>query len=392
MNKAWPLATIGEVLQLQRRWLRLEPDQLYTEIGVRSFGKGIFRKNPVTGLSLGNKRVLRICPGDLVFNNVFAWEGAVGVASETEAGTIGSHRFVTYTVKDNQADAHFVRLFFRTEAGLQVLRNVSPGSAGRNRTLNLDHFARQQIPLPPFPEQQQIVAKVEELAVKAEEASAIQEKSSAEVSSLAPSAMNEIWCATRKWSESPLGELVTTVAGQVMPTIEPYASLPHINGESMESGTGRLLPTYRSAKEDGVISGKYHFRPGSVLYSKIRPYLRKAVVVPFEGLCSADVYAFDTINPQVQPHFLKYALIAPDFTEYACRLSGRTRMPKLNQKQLFSYSMRFPPPPEQRRIVAYLDGLQAKVDAMKTMQAQSAAELDALLPSILDRAFKGELG
>ena len=48
MNKAWPLATIGEVLQLQRRWLRLEPDQLYTEIGVRSFGKGIFRKNPAS--------------------------------------------------------------------------------------------------------------------------------------------------------------------------------------------------------------------------------------------------------------------------------------------------------------------------------------------------------
>ena len=42
-------------------------------------------------------------------------------------------------------------------------------------------------------------------------------------------------------------------------------------------------------------------------------------------------------------------------------------------------------------IVAYLDGLQAKVDALKQLQAESAAELDALLPSVLDRAFKGEL-
>ena len=46
---------------------------------------------------------------------------------------------------------------------------------------------------------------------------------------------------------------------------------------------------------------------------------------------------------------------------------------------------------EQRRIVAYLDGLQAKVDRLKALQAQTRAELDALLPSILDRAFKGEL-
>ena len=47
--------------------------------------------------------------------------------------------------------------------------------------------------------------------------------------------------------------------------------------------------------------------------------------------------------------------------------------------------------PEQRRIVAYLDDLQAKVDQLKALQAQTAAELDALLPSILDRAFRGKL-
>lgn len=46
---------------------------------------------------------------------------------------------------------------------------------------------------------------------------------------------------------------------------------------------------------------------------------------------------------------------------------------------------------EQRRIVAYLDGLQAQVDPLKKLQTQTAAELDALLPAILDRAFKEEL-
>jgi len=46
---------------------------------------------------------------------------------------------------------------------------------------------------------------------------------------------------------------------------------------------------------------------------------------------------------------------------------------------------------EQRRIVGELDALQAEVDALKRLQAETAAELDALLPAILDRAFKGEL-
>jgi len=46
---------------------------------------------------------------------------------------------------------------------------------------------------------------------------------------------------------------------------------------------------------------------------------------------------------------------------------------------------------EQRRIVAYLDGLQAKVNALRVLQSASGEELGALLPSVLDRAFKGEL-
>ena len=50
-----------------------------------------------------------------------------------------------------------------------------------------------------------------------------------------------------------------------------------------------------------------------------------------------------------------------------------------------------PPLPEQRRIVAELDALQLQVDALKRLQSETSAELDALLPAILDRAFKGEL-
>ena len=45
--------------------------------------------------------------------------------------------------------------------------------------------------------------------------------------------------------------------------------------------------------------------------------------------------------------------------------------------------------PEQQRIVGYLDGLAGPVAALARLQSETAAELDALLPSILDKAFKG---
>ena len=103
--------SVGEVLQLQRRWITLHPTETYRQIGIRSFGRGIFHKAPVQGSALGNKRVLRIEPGDLVFNNVFAWEGAVGVAGKEETGKIGSHRFVTYTVNQTRSTSEYLKLY-----------------------------------------------------------------------------------------------------------------------------------------------------------------------------------------------------------------------------------------------------------------------------------------
>jgi type I restriction enzyme S subunit len=82
-------------------------------------------------------------------------------------------------------------------------------------------------------------------------------------------------------------------------------------------------------------------------------------------------------SPQVQDHFrVKQTLAA---------------QPKLALHRIGATQLPVPPLPEQRRIVAELDALQAQVDALKRLQAETAAELDALLPSILDKAFKGEL-
>jgi type I restriction enzyme S subunit len=152
------------VLELRRRPVNVELDAEYDEIGVRSFGRGIFHKEPVSGADLGKKRVFFVEPGDLVVSNVFAWEGAIGVASDHDAGRIGSHRFMTFVPKDGRIDTSWAAWFFLSEPGLELVRAASPGSAGRNRTLAIDRFEAVEIPLPPIEEQHSVAHELDHVA------------------------------------------------------------------------------------------------------------------------------------------------------------------------------------------------------------------------------------
>ena len=244
---------------------------------------------------------------------------------------------------------------------------------------------------PPLTAQRRVVARIEELSAQIQEARSVRQQSTEETKALHLSVLHQYFVAgSSSWFSLPMAEAIEINDKQVDPTNPEYSHLPHISGENMESKTCRLLP-WRTAEADGVKSNNYLFSPGTILYSKIRPYLRKAVFVDFRGVCSADVYPIRVKSSNLDPQFVKWSLVAEPFTDYANRLSGRTRMPKLNRKQLFGFDLRHPPLPEQRRIVDELDALQEEVDKLKLLHAETGAELDAMMPSILNRAFGGDL-
>jgi restriction endonuclease S subunit len=134
---------------------------MYREIGVRSHGKGIFHKDPVSGESLGNKRVYRVVPGCLTFNIVFAWERAVAITTDREDGMIASHRFPMFRPKPGRLLAEYALLYVLSKKGAEALELASPGGAGRNRTLSQTGFLKNLIPLPSIDEQRRIVTFVQ---------------------------------------------------------------------------------------------------------------------------------------------------------------------------------------------------------------------------------------
>lgn len=183
------------------------------------------------------------------------------------------------------------------------------------------------------------------------------------------------------WLDGVVGDFVSIDSQLVDPA--GYPDFPHIAPDRIEKTSGRLLE-YHSVREDGVSSGKQHFFPGQVLYSKIRPYLSKAVHVNFEGLCSADMYPLSTIG---SARFLWYFVLSPVFVEAASNAGSRTVLPKINQKELRALPAMIPDAVEQHEIARVLDvateRLQASVDAVdqaKTllMQMKNAVRTRAL--------------
>ncbi len=154
----WNVYTVGECLQRVEKPVDVNPNELYTQIGIRSHGKGIFYKDAVIGSTLGKKAVFWIEPNCFILNIVFAWEQAVAKTTLAEIGMIGSHRFPMYRPLNNTVDIDYLIFYFLTKRGTDILEAASPGGAGRNRTLGQDRFLKSKIVLSPIGEQKRIAA------------------------------------------------------------------------------------------------------------------------------------------------------------------------------------------------------------------------------------------
>lgn len=154
----WDVYMLGDCLSRVERPVEVKPNELYTQIGIRSHGKGLFYKEPVTGAALGNKAVFWIEPDCFIVNIVFAWEQAIGKTTQSEVGMIGSHRFPMYRPVNDRVDIDYLISYFLTKRGTDILEAASPGGAGRNKTLGQDRFLKSKITLPPIEEQRKIAA------------------------------------------------------------------------------------------------------------------------------------------------------------------------------------------------------------------------------------------
>ena len=178
----------------------------------------------------------------------------------------------------------------------------------------------------------------------------------------------EVGIIPEEWDVRPLLDLVRIANGQVDPKTEPYKSMVLIAPDHIESRTGKLIEK-RTAEEQHAISGKYFFQFGDIVYSKIRPYLRKAILADFQGLCSADMYPL-TPAKDISSYFIFSVLLGNRFSVFAETVSARSGIPKINRDELSEFRLAVPPLAEQQAIAAALSDVDALLNSLDALTAK----------------------
>lgn len=283
----------------------------------------------------------------------------------------------------------FVFYQVMTPSFLDQLQKLSSGTTVP--IVNKSKFNSISVCIPPLPEQKRIVAILDEAFEGISAAVANAEKNLANARELFESYLNAVFTQKGEgWAEKPLSEVCSITSKLVDPREPEYIDLPHIGAGNMVSMIGELVEV-KTAREEGLKSGKFVFDEKMVLYSKIRPYLMKACRPNFAGLCSADVYPLSPNVDWLDRDFLFHLLMSRHFTDYAVAGSDRAGMPKVNRNHLFRYSVYLPDVSQQKLIATKFDELSGEAKRLEAIYRQKLTALAELKQSILQKAFAGEL-
>lgn len=381
----WQRVPLGALLTEVKRPVSVSEGNVYQEIGIRSHGKGIFIKAPISGKDLGNKKVFYVQPDAIIANIVFAWEGAIARSSVEHDGLIASHRFPMWVPKPERCILPFLDYLLRSPEGIRLAFLSSPGGAGRNKTLNQKDFLRSRILLPPLAEQRKIADIL----------------TSVDNTVLATEALIE---QTRKVKAGLLQDILTKGVNHTVFQKTPWGSIPSSwnlvklkdvaqvrSGATKNSGKEYLDPMsvayLRVANvQDGYLDlsevknmtiersdlEKYRLKVGDVLMNEGGDIDKLGRGDVWHGQiepCVHQNHVFSVrCGPRILPSFLNYLGESPWGKAYFA-VAGKqtTNLASINKTQLSSLPVPLPDLEEQGLICAWIDGVR---DAIKAYEKE----------------------
>jgi len=393
MSTRYPLSTLDRAITLRADFIQINDTEIYKRCKVQLHAQGIVLRDIVSGAEIKTKRQQVCRVGEFLVAEIDAKVGGFGIVPVDLDGAIVSSHYFLFEINDELLNHRYLDFYGRTHA---FQRQVSAQGSTNYAAIRPKDVLGYTIPLPPLAEQRRIVARSEELAAKIEAARGLRRETVEEAAVLLIAAEQIVSgiSSENKWPLKPLEDICAVFIDCDHRTPEYVEQgVPLLRPRDVRRGHIDLSATVRIEPYEHEQRAARH-RPvyGDIVYSRELSFgnagmLPEGVEVSL-GQGTMLMRARETV---MVGEFLLYALNAPVIRDQAVKAAKGGAHPHVNLKDIRRFLIPVPPLPEQRGIVAYLDSVQAKVDAVKALQAETEAELNALLPAVLDRAFKGEL-
>lgn len=382
MSKSWPMVKLGEVVTQALRGTEPVAGTAYRQIGVKLWGEGAYERETIDGSQTKYAQLFRAEAGDIIVNKIWARNGSVAVVTESLAGCYGSGEFPMFTTDPAKLDSRWMHWIMKTQGFWEQCDEKSRGTSGKNR-IKPQQFLSVEIPLPSLAEQRRIVARIEELAAQVHEAKRLRKEAQEEAEAM----MRSILIHDSENKLTPMSQLVRLRSPDV--NVEPTETYQFAGVYCFGRGV------FRAGLKSGMdfaYPRLTRLRVGEFVYPKLMAWEGALGVVPPECdgcVVSTEFPVFeideDQVLPEVLDVYFRDPKIWPDLAGVSSGTNVRRR--RLNPQAFLSYEIPLPSRASQIK----LRNTKEEVDGLKRLQAETSAELAALLPAILDRAFKGEL-
>ena len=369
-EEKWNKQRLDSFLERVSNPIDVIPNKKYSQIGIRSHGKGIFHKEAVTGEELGNKRVFWVEPNALVVNIVFAWERAIAVTSDAEKGMIASHRFPMYLPKNNLSNVNFLRYLFVTDKGQSYLELASPGGAGRNKTLGQSNFSELKIDLPSLEEQTKIATflstvdeKISQLSQKLHLLGQYKQGMMQKLFSQQIRFKADDGSEFGEWEEKKLGEICQFINGRAYKQTEwekegiPVIRLQNLTGSGKEYYYSNLnLPAHQYCYNNDLL------------------YMWSATFGPVFWQGEKAIFHYHIWKIEVNPSLLdrKYMyFLLDEMTEKMKRSLNGSTMLHVTKQGMENTQKIVPSLPEQTKIANFLSAIDQKINVVSEQLEQA---------------------
>ncbi len=383
MSKAWPIVALGEVLTHYQEYIDAPETRMYPKLSVKLYGKGVVLDSPADGTALKMKRHQLAKSGQVILSEIWGKKGAIGFVPPEGEGALCTSHFFLFEVRHDRVNPKWLQAIFTAnflQEQLDAEAKVTTGYAA----VRPKNLLAATIPLPALGEQQRIVARIEELSAKIKEALCLRNEIEAETYSLLAAAYHRIA------DSAPRKALVDVAPLNRRPVnVDVEKAYPQVSVRSFGRGSFHNPPL---AGSEITWQKPYLVKSGDILISNIKAWEGALAVASPEDdgrVASHRYLTYVPIAGVATSRFVCFHLLTPEGLHYVSEASpgSADRNRTLSTKSM----LRIPIPVPSFEQQLWFDGLCRQVDSLKRLQAETAVELDAMLPSILDKAFKGEL-